>query len=226
MVRKPSRAPNGKTYIYYACPDNPNNARHAAKHPNHVRADNMTAAVDNIISGLLGHDRAAMLAAILPRSQAEQDQRNARHAEELRVKLTQNDTAQNGLITQLAQMGVKDDAASNALRERITAQFRELFTQGKALQAELDSLTAGQEPAPDATLIDELPYAAANIADAPEHIKTQLYTAFDIQALYRQHMKQATIWATITDDTPGTVASLPSDPRTDSDTFGTCHLSP
>src|ERR1700733_6658403 len=34
------------------------------------------AAVDHIIAGLLGHDRAAMLAAILPASSAEQGQRN------------------------------------------------------------------------------------------------------------------------------------------------------
>ena len=47
-----------------------------------------------------------------------------------------------------------------------------------------------------------------------------LYDALDIQALYRQPMKQATIWATITDDTPSTVAALLTDPRTDSDTFG------
>jgi hypothetical protein len=54
----------------------------------------------------------------------------------------------------------------------------------------------------------------------PEHVKARLYDAFDIQVLYRQHMRQATIWATITDTTPGTVAALLTDPRTDSDTFG------
>jgi len=74
--------------------------------------------------------------------------------------------------------------------------------------------------APDATLIDELPYAAANLARASKHVKTRLYDAFDIQAVYRQHMRQATIWATITDDTPGTVAALLDDPRTDNGTFG------
>jgi hypothetical protein len=70
------------------------------------------------------------------------------------------------------------------------------------------------------SLLDELPYAAANLTDAPEHVKARLYDAFDIHALYRQPMKQATIWATITDDTPGTIAALLTDPRTDNDTFG------
>jgi len=31
-------------------------------------------------------------------------------------------------------------------------------------------------------------------------------------AFYRQHLKQATIWATITDTTPDTVAALLTDP--------------
>jgi hypothetical protein len=180
----------------------------------------MTAAVNSIISGLLGHDRAVMLAAVLPATQAEQDQRNQQRAGELRLQAAQNETAQNGLITQLAQMGSDTSPAANAMRERITAQFNDLYTQAHAIQAKLDALTTSQAPAPDATLIDELPYAAVNLTDAPEHVKAGLYNAFDIHALYRQHMKQATIWATITDDTPGTIAALLTDPRTDNDTFG------
>jgi hypothetical protein len=228
MCAKPNRAGNGKTYLYWVCPHNPNNARHAARNPGHVRASvtdhDITAAVDNIITGLLGHDRAAMLAAILPATQAEQDHRNQQRTEELRRQQAQNETAQNGLITQLAQMGNDTSPAANAMRERITAQFNDLYTQAKTIQAELDGLSTTQEPAPDLSLIDELPYAAANISDAPEHVKTALYDAFDTQALYRQAKKQATIWATITEQTPGTVAALLTDPRTDSDTFGNLPL--
>jgi hypothetical protein len=116
-------------------------------------------------------------------------------------------------------MGSDTSATANAMRERITAQFNDLYTKAQAIQAELGPL-AIVPPAPDATLLDELPYAAANLARAPEHVKARLYAPFDIQALYRQHMKQVTIWATITDDTPGTIAALLDDPRTDSDTFG------
>jgi len=60
----------------------------------------------------------------------------------------------------------------------------------------------------------------AGMGDAPQHVRAGLYAAFDAQALYRQPMRQATIWATITDTTPGTVAALLNDPRTDSDTVG------
>ena len=45
-----------------------------------------------------------------------------------------------------------------------------------------------------------------------------LLTAFDIQALYRHDQDQVTIWATLTEDTPRTIAALLDDPRTDSDT--------
>ena len=43
-------------------------------------------------------------------------------------------------------------------------------------------------------------------------------TAFDIQALYNKEMDQVTIWASLTEDTPRTVAALLADPRTDDDT--------
>ncbi len=224
MCVKPTRAGNGKTYVYWVCPHNPADPRHAAKNPGHVRAavtdHDMTAAVDHIISALLGHDRAAMLAAALPATQAEQDQRNQQHSQELRLQAAQNETAQNGLITQLAQMGSDTSPMANAMRERITAQFNDLYTHAQAIEAELDALTAAQAPAPDTTLLDELPYAALNLAHAPEHVKAALYNAFDIHALYRQPIKQATIWATITDTSPGTIAALLTDPRTDHDTFG------
>jgi hypothetical protein len=42
---------------------------------------------------------------------------------------------------------------------------------------------AAYAAASDASLIDELPYAAVNLTDAPEHVKAGLYGAFDIHAL-------------------------------------------
>ena len=67
----------------------------------------------------------------------------------------------------------------------------------------------------DPAALDELPYAAAAFNDAPEHVKARIYAAFDIQVLYRAPIKQATIWATITPTTPGIIAALTTDPRTD-----------
>jgi hypothetical protein len=124
-----------------------------------------------------------MVAAVLPATQAEQDQRNQQRAGEIRLQAARNETGQAGLITQLAQMGSDTSPMANAMRERITAQFNDFYAQAQAIQAELDALTTSQAPAPDATLLDELPYAAVNLADAPEHVKAGLYGAFDIHAL-------------------------------------------
>jgi hypothetical protein len=217
----PGRAP-GKEYYYYVCPHNPNSPRDAAASPAHVRAAVrervIHAAVDRIINGLLSEDRAAMLAAILPATQAEADQRTAERAGQLRRQLNQNETAQHGLITQLERLGSDTSPAADAMRQRITNQFTERYNQARDIQTELDTFTASRPPAQDLTLLDELPHAAAALTTAPDHVKAQLYAAFDIQVLFRAHKNQATIWATITSTTPGIIAALATDPRTDNDT--------
>jgi hypothetical protein len=62
------------------------------------------------------------------------------------------------------------------------------------------------------------PATSPTRSTAPEHIKAKTYPAFDIQVLYRAPIKQATIWATVTPTTPGIIAALTTDPRTDNDT--------
>jgi site-specific DNA recombinase len=201
----PGRGP-GKEYYYYLCPHNPNSPRDTAEHPDHARAAVrervMHAAVDGIISTLLSHDRAEMLTAILPATQAEHDQHAAARAEQLRKQVSQNQTAQHGLITQLERLGSDTSPAADAMRQRITDQFTDRYNQAKELQAELDTIEAAQPPAQDISLLGELPYLADHFADAPDHLKAKLYAAFDIQVLYRAPIKQATIWATITGSTP------------------------
>jgi hypothetical protein len=209
-------------YYYYVCPHNPNSPRDHQSHPDHVRTAVrervIHAAVDGIISRLLSCDRAEMLAAILPATQADHDERAAERAGQLRKQATQNETAQHGLITQLERLGNDTSLAADAMRQRITGQFTQRYNQAKTLQAELDAIQAAQTPAQDITLLDELPYLAEHFADAPDDIKAKLYAAFDVQVLHRAHKNQATIWATVTTSTPGIVAALADDPRTDDDT--------
>ena len=75
------RARPGRQYYYYTCPHNPANPRDQLKHPDHVRAAIrervIHAALNQIIAGLLSADRADMLAAILPATAADHDQRNS-----------------------------------------------------------------------------------------------------------------------------------------------------
>jgi hypothetical protein len=212
----PGRAPGKDYYYYYVCPHNPNSPRDHQSHPDHVRAAVrervIHAAVDGIISRLLSGDRAEMLAAILPATQAEHDQHAAARAEELRKQAAQNQTAQHGLITQLERLGNDTSPAADAMRQRITDQFTQRYNQAKSLQTELDAIEAAQPVVRDISLLEELPYLAKHFADAPDHIKAKLYAAFGIQVLHRAHKNQATIWATITTATPGIVADLADDP--------------
>jgi DNA invertase Pin-like site-specific DNA recombinase len=210
----------GKTYTYYVCPHNPNNPRHAAARPGHIRAaikeETITAGLAAFMDDyLLGHDRAAMLANILPATAAGQASRDQARADALRKKIAQADTAIGGLIAQLEQLGDSKAPADVAYRDRIRDQFTARYDERTAAETELRQLEQTRPPATDPTLIDELPYAAGLLSQAPDHIKQALYAAFDISCLYRQDKQQVTIRATITDTTPATITALLNDPRTD-----------
>jgi hypothetical protein len=185
----PGRAPGKEYYYYYVCPHNPSSPRDAQQHPAHVRAAIrervIHAAVDDIISGLMSADRRAMLAAVLPATQAEHDQHAHARAEELRRQVTQDDTAQHGLITQLEQLGGDTSPAANAMRQRVTDRFTTLYDRARDLRAQLEQAENDQPAEQDLGLIDELPYAAAALRNAPDNVKAMLYAAFDIQVLFR-----------------------------------------
>ena len=104
------------------------------------------------------------------------------------------------------------------MRQRITGQSTDRYNQARDLQAQLDEIEATKPPADDPTLINELPYAAAQLADLPEDLRATLYAAFGVQVLHRAHKCQATIWATITSATPGIITALLTDPHVDDDT--------
>ena len=222
-VTRPGRTPASKKNVYYICPHDPKNPRHAQAHPQHTRAsvkeETITAALARFMDDyLLGHDRAAMLQVQLPAGAADQAERRDRQATALRRKLAKIETAQKGLMTQTEQLGDDTSPAANAMRDRIREQFTERYNEHAAAQAELDALTETAPALNDPTLLDELPYAPGLLSHAPATIREALYAAFDIQCLYRQDAGQVTIWATITDTTPGIITALTADPRTDTDT--------
>jgi site-specific DNA recombinase len=216
-------------YTYYRCPHDPKNPRHAEAYPEHTR----TSISDEIIAAalarfadqyLLGHDRAAMLETQLPAGTAEVAAQRDRQAAALRKKLAKITTAQDGLIAQIEQLGSDTSPGTRALRDRINEQFRQRHDQHAALTAELEALTT---PSPDAddtgdpALLDELPYAPGLLSQAPPAIRQAIYAAFDINCLYRHDQGQVTIWATITNTTPGIIQALLDDPRTGTSTTAT-----
>ena len=90
----------------YRCPHDKSIPRHAAAHPGHpsvtVREDDLMTALAGFFSErVFGPDRAAMLAAALPASAAEQAAQRQDKAAALRKQLARIDTAENALITEL-----------------------------------------------------------------------------------------------------------------------------
>jgi hypothetical protein len=146
-----------------------------------------------------------------------------------------------GVVSQLAEGGVlegfrridgmadrdgmaagKTDPVSNAIGDRLTAQFSQRYDETNALKTELQA-SADAVPLPDSdlTLIDELPYAPGLLAHAPDDLRERLAAAFAMQAVYRQDTRQATLVLTITDTTPAIINTILADPRIDHDTAAT-----
>ena len=172
-ITRPSRKP-GQNYIYYLCPHNPKNPRHAQAHPKHgrisVKEEIITAPLAQFMDTyLLGHDRAAMLQVQLPAGAAGQAERRDRKAATLRAKLARIQTAQKGLMTQTEQLGDDTTPAANAMRDRIREQFTERYNEHTAIKTELDTLTASIPAVNDPTLLDELPYAPWGAGTGPRH---------------------------------------------------------
>jgi hypothetical protein len=219
----PPTAAAPQSYTYYVCPHRPRNPRDHAAAPSHVRAavreETITAVIAAFLDDyVLGYDRAAMLTVQLPAGAAEEAARRDRQAEQLRQKIARLETAEQGLMTELAQLGGDTSPAANAYRARIRDHFNTAYTDRAAAQAQLDALTTAPARENDPSLLDELPHAPGYLLDAPDTIREALYAALSIQCLYRADKHQATIWATITDTTPGIIAALGAGPRTDHDT--------
>jgi hypothetical protein len=178
----------------------------------------MTALAEFFDQYIFGHDRAALLSVQLPATAADHAERQARHTAHLRAELARIDTAERALIKELEQPADPGDPASQAYRARIRERYAELYGQRTSTEAKLATLQTAAPQSSDPALLDQLPIAATVMAGAPDRIKAALMAAFDIQALYNKDMNQVTIWATITDDTPRTIAALLTDPRTDDDT--------
>lgn len=202
------------TNVYYQCPHNPKNPRHAAASPDHPRTVKAPETKLDQIVGLFfrnhvfGPGRADLLAAQLPATDAAATADRDAAATALGVKLKQNDAAQKAQI--LANEKIPpglDPAAAVAMRAQIAERFAELHAERQQLQARLDALAAGTPRAADTTLLDELPLAGDILPGLPADLKARLLDAFDIQVLWNKPGRQATVFAEITD---ATLQALPA----------------
>jgi site-specific DNA recombinase len=217
----------GRELLYYRCPHDAGTRRHHTAYPDHpnvrIREDLVAAAVARFFTErVFGPGRAALQAAHMPASAADQAQQNADRAQAIRKQLARIDTAEAALITELETPADPADPAAQALRGRIRARFTELYAQRTELETHLAALDSSS-PAElnDPTLLDELPTLAdlPSLADiithAPEGLIERLLAAFDLQATYNPGKHQMTIHAVITDATPQAAADLLADPRAD-----------
>ena len=155
-------------------PYNPSNPCHVAAHPDHVghsvsiRQEAIIAAITRFLDQYaFGYDRAAMLADLIPATTAGHAADRAKKEARLHAELDRIDTAQAGLMTELARLGTDTSPATQAYRERIQAHYAQLYTERTSTKAELDTLAAAATPDQDPTLLDELPYLAGQLTDAP-----------------------------------------------------------
>jgi hypothetical protein len=126
--------PGHPGYIYYNCPHNPQNPRHQAAVPDHprtvrVREDDLLTVIREFFAArIFGPDRAAMLAARLPASAADDTARREQETARLH----------------------KDSPAITALRSRIIARFGELETERTEINERLAALerSTGQQDEP------------------------------------------------------------------------------
>jgi len=201
--------PPGKTaHVYYQCPHNPHNPRHAAACPDHPRTVKIPETRLDQITGLFfaehvfGPRRADLLAAQLPATDAAAAADRDTQTNALTARIRQLDTAQQAQILSLEQLSPDPaDTAAAAMRARITARFAELHHDREQAQAQLDTLAADTPKATDPALLDELPLAGDVLPGLDPHLKARLFDAFDLQILWNKPGRQATVHAEITEAT-------------------------
>ena len=153
------------TRVYYQCPHNPANPRHAAAAPDHPRTVKAPETrLDQLVrlfftDHVFGPRRAELLAAQLPATDAAAAADRDASAAALKARLKQIDTAQNSCILELEQLPADPaDTAAAALRGRIRSRFADLHTEREQLDAQLAALAAATPRAADPALLDELPW--------------------------------------------------------------------
>ncbi len=208
-------------HVYYRCPHDPANPRHAAAQPDHPRTvqapqNRLDAIVGRFLTDhIFGPQRAANLAAQLPATDADAQTRRDADTAALTARIKQLDTAQNAQIKALEAIPADPDSpAAAAMRARIRDRFAELHDQRQQAETQLAALTTATPKAADPDLIDELPYLGDVLPDLPDHLKARLFAAFDLTILWNKTMGQATVNVEITD---ATLQALPAiiDPSQD-----------
>jgi DNA invertase Pin-like site-specific DNA recombinase len=212
----------GHENFYYVCSTNPRQKpADAAQHPGHprvaTRQDVFTRELSQFMDDtLFSPDRRERLAELIPATQLQQDRLDQTRIQALTTELKKTETALDGITAEMEQLAGKQDPATRALRDRLTQRFSDRYDQAQDLRTRITELeNAAPAPGNDLTLLDELPHAAGLLALAPPELQERIAAAFDLHAVYRAELKQATIRLTITAATPVQLNAILADPRID-----------
>ena len=208
--------PDHPGYVYYGCPHNPNNPRHAAAAPDHphtvrVREDDLLTVIREFFAlHIFGPDRTAMLAERLPASAAEDTARRDQETARLHKRLQKIDAAENAHAREIENLATlpHGSPAITALRTRIIARFTELETERTQINDRLAALDRATGRRDDPTLLDALPMLGDILGDAPASLQAQLFAAFGLELIYNKQDHQVSIYATITPSTPQALAGI------------------
>jgi site-specific DNA recombinase len=200
---------------YYRCPHNWANPKHAADHPDHPRTVQAAELLLDRIVGeffatrILGPERAALLKAQLPATDAAAAADRDAQEKALNARIARIETAQNSKILELEDLPADPrDAATQAYRARIRARFAELHEERERLEAQLKTLAKTTPAAADTELLDRLPLAGDVLPRLTPRLKARLFQAFGITVLWNKPASQATIRAEITDTTLRAVPAI------------------
>ena len=193
---------------YYRCPHNWANPKHAADHPDHPRTVQAAELLLDRIVGeffatrILGPERAALLKAQLPATDAAAAANRDTQEKVLNARIARIETAQNSKILELEDLPADPhDPATQAYRARIRARFAELHEEREQLEAQLKTLAKTTPAAADTELLDRLPLAGDILPRLTPRLKAKLFQAFGITVLWNKPASQATVRAEITDTT-------------------------
>ncbi len=211
----------GALSSYYWCPHDPATPRHAADHPDHPRTVQAPELLLDQIVGqffaarIFGPERAKLLAAELPATDADAAADRDAQAARLQARLKRIETAQNSCILELEQLPADPtDTAAAAMRARIRARFADLHHEREQIEAQLAALAKTTPQAADPALLDQLPLLGDILPGLSSALKARLFAAFGLEILWNKPGGQATVFAEITENTLQAIPGI-TDPGQD-----------
>ncbi len=195
---------------YYVCQPDRNHHGREDRFPGHpkvvrVREDLLVDAVHDLFRRrVFGHQRHELLAADLPQNSRQAEEEWESRCRALKKSITEITRKQDRLIAQ-----IEDSDAGDAFCQRLRARFTELEGERRTKSQELADAEASP-PARDhqTGLLHKIPMLQAKLAELPEELQRELFTAFRLEIRYDARLGVALIRITLDHETIEGVAAM------------------